>query len=164
MTPRLHEACLLAGSNIDPEKNLPRALELLEQQVRLVRRSSIWQSASVGSPGPDFLNVALLVRTPLSLERLKQEVLRPLESDLGRVRTSDKNAPRPIDLDIVIFDGQVLDPNLFIYAHRAVPVAQVLPSFSAGGSSLEQVASELSKSTPIHVIRDVHAGRENHSF
>ncbi len=83
----------------------------------------------MGTTGPDFLNLALLVTTSLEAGELKEKVLRPLEAQLGRLRSADKNAPRPIDLDIIIFDDLLLDPNLLLYAHRAVPVAEILPDY-----------------------------------
>ena len=43
---------------------------------------------------------------------LKKLVLHPIENKLGRVRTRDKYLPRTIDLDIIIFDSEVVDPNL----------------------------------------------------
>lgn len=148
--PSGHQVCLLMGSNIEPERNLPRAVELLRMQMIILRVSSVWQSPSIGSPGPDYLNLALLISTRLEAEVLKETVLRPLETRLGRVRTVDKYAARPIDLDIITFDGQVLDPEVFHFAHRAVPVAEVLPDLrSPQGVSLETTAAGLAKTSPI---------------
>jgi 2-amino-4-hydroxy-6-hydroxymethyldihydropteridine diphosphokinase len=145
-----HEVCLLLGSNIEPERNLPRAIELLRLQVTMVRSSSVWQTPSIGSPGPDYLNLAMLISTRMEADALKEMVLRPLEARLGRVRTADKYAPRPIDLDIIAFDGQLLDADLFHYAHRAVPVSELLPKLrSPEGIPLEKVAAELARTSPI---------------
>lgn len=124
-----HHVCLLLGSNIQPERNLPRGVAELQRHLRVFRVSSAWQSAAVGSPGPDFLNCALLASTPLSADVLKTEVLRPLEAQLGRIRSTDKNAPRTIDIDIILFDGALLEPALWERAHVAVPVAELLPDY-----------------------------------
>jgi 2-amino-4-hydroxy-6-hydroxymethyldihydropteridine diphosphokinase len=151
-----HQACLLLGSNIDPEQNLPRAIELLREKVTVIRSSSVWQSPPIGAAGPDFLNLALLISTPMQAGQLKERVLRPLEARLGRVRTADKFAPRTIDLDIILFDETVLDPDLFRYAHRAVPVGEILPELlSERGEHIGIVASELLKSTPMRLKTDV---------
>ena len=147
-----HLVCLLLGSNIRPEKNLTLGVDLLREKVRIVRISSVWETPSVGSPGPDYLNLALLVATSLEASDLKEKVLRPLEAQLGRVRSADKNAPRPIDLDIILYDDQQLDPNLWLYAHRAVPVAEILPEYrSSQGVVLREAASELAEKTPIRL-------------
>ena len=58
---------------------------------------------------------------------MKSEILRPLEAELGRLRSEDKYADRTIDLDIVVFDGHPLDRGLWMYAHLAVPMAELLP-------------------------------------
>jgi 2-amino-4-hydroxy-6-hydroxymethyldihydropteridine diphosphokinase len=145
-----HQAVLLLGSNIQPEQNIPRAVAHLQRQVRVSQASSIWQSEAVGSSGPDFLNSALLVSTPLDAGVLKEQVLRPLEEQLGRVRTEDKSSPRAIDIDIILFDGILLDPTLWEYAYRAVPVAELLPGYqSASGEYLKDIALRLGRTTAI---------------
>jgi 2-amino-4-hydroxy-6-hydroxymethyldihydropteridine diphosphokinase len=135
----------LVGSNIQAEENLRLALQRLQERVMILRTSSVWKTAAVGSDGPDFLNLAVLVATPLTAAELKIQVLRPLEAGIGRVRTADKNAARPIDLDIIVFDGVTLDRTLWEHAHRAVPVADLLPELrSSRGETLQQAAQRLS--------------------
>ena len=151
-----HKACLLLGSNIQPEQNLPLAAEQLRRRVTILQASSVWETPSVGSGGPNFLNAALLVLTPMESADLKVQVLRPLEAQMGRVRSADKNAPRTIDLDIITFDEKVLDPTLWLYAHRAVPVAEILPDYrSEAGEYLRDVARRLSSATSIQLRPDV---------
>ncbi len=151
-----HQACLLLGSNIQPEANLSRAIALLENQVRILKISSVWETTSVGSGGPNFLNAALLAATSLEAAALKEKVLRPLEARLGRVRSADKNAPRTIDLDIILFDSRLLDPSLWQHAHRAVPVAELLPGYrSEEGETLQQAAARLAQTTFIRLRSDV---------
>ena len=144
MNQALHQVCLLVGSNIQAEENLRLALQRLQEKVTILRTSSVWKTAAVGSDGPDFLNLAVLVATPLTAPELKMQVLRPLEAGMGRVRTVDKNAARPIDLDIIVFDGETLDGLLWEHAHRAVPVAELLPELrSNSGETLPQAAQRL---------------------
>ena len=145
MNQPLHQVCLLVGSNIQAEENLRLALQRLQDRVMILCTSSVWKTAAVGSDGPDFLNLAVLVATPLTTAELKMQVLRPLEAGMGRVRTADKNAPRPIDLDMIVFDGETLDGMLWEHAHRAVPVAELLPELrSNSGETLLQAAQRLS--------------------
>lgn len=148
------QACLLLGSNISPERNLPMAIELLRCHVEVSRASRVWESPAVGSPGPNFRNAAVLARTHLEPDELKRLVLSAIEQDLGRVRTADKYAPRPIDIDIVAWNGEVTDPDVWRYAHAAVPVAEVLPGdlHPEQGETLTQVAARLSQSTPIRLV------------
>ncbi len=157
MSQAAHRACILLGSNILPEINLPRALRQLQEKVKVLQVSSVWETPSVGSGGPNFLNAAASIATPLPALELKETVLRPLEASLGRVRSADKNAPRTIDLDIILFDGQQLDPALWQHAHRAVPVGELEPEFrSENGETLKQAASRLALSTMIRLRLDVN--------
>ena len=159
----VHQVCLLLGSNLQPEKNLELGVDLLRQKVTVVRSSSVWETPSVGSAGPDFLNLALLVTTTLKADELKEKILRPLEAQLGRVRSANKNAPRPIDIDIILFDDRQMDSNLWRYAHRAVPVAEILPDFRSGrGEVLKEVASLLAETTPIRLKTSALIDRQLH--
>jgi 2-amino-4-hydroxy-6-hydroxymethyldihydropteridine diphosphokinase len=142
-----HQVFLGIGSNIDPQENLPRAVELLAGLVRVEAISRVWRTTAVGGKGPDFLNAALEIRTPLQAETLKREVLRPVEAQLGRVRTEDKYAPRTIDLDILIMDAKVFDPQIWEQAFLAVPLADILPGYAKTSSSetLAQAAIRLAQ-------------------
>jgi 2-amino-4-hydroxy-6-hydroxymethyldihydropteridine diphosphokinase len=102
---------------------------------------------------PNFLNAAAWVETDLGAAAFKREVLELIEEELGRVRTADKNAARTIDLDITLFNDQVLDiehrhipdPDLLRYAHVAVPVADLAPQVRhpETGQTLQQIADSL---------------------
>jgi 2-amino-4-hydroxy-6-hydroxymethyldihydropteridine diphosphokinase len=150
------QVCLLLGSNIRPEYNLPLAVSLLRKQLTILQISSVWESAAVGGDGPNFLNAAILAISHWDALSLKQGVLLPLEAQLGRVRTGDKNSPRPIDLDIIFFDQQLLDPTLWNFSHRAVPVSEVLPDNSLGTEkSLKETATRLISTDPVRLREDV---------
>jgi 2-amino-4-hydroxy-6-hydroxymethyldihydropteridine diphosphokinase len=149
MTDPTHQICILLGSNIHPETHIPQAIAQLGQRLAIARVSSVWESKAVGSTGPNFLNAALLVYSQLQPGQLKADLLRPIEAQMGRIRTSNKYAPRPIDLDVVVFDGRPIDPDLWSYAHMAVPVAELLPEITqpAAGISLQEAARQLSQKT-----------------
>jgi 2-amino-4-hydroxy-6-hydroxymethyldihydropteridine diphosphokinase len=159
MTASLHQVCLLLGSNIQPEKNIVLGVDLLREHVRVGRVSWVWETPPAESEGPNFLNLALLATTSLDAEELKTQVLRPLEARLGRVRSADKNAPRPIDYDIILYDGELLDPHLWDFAYRAVPVAELLPGYrSEQGELLRDAAERLAGGTNIRLREDVEVG------
>lgn len=83
------------------------------------------------------------VETELDAEALKLQVLRPLESELGRQRGPDKNAPRTIDLDVLVFDDDVLDEHIWDYPHLAIPLAECAPDLAKAGRPLADIAEEL---------------------
>lgn len=153
MTSCSHIACLMMGSNIRPEENLQQALYLLRELVSIQKISSVWKTPAVGSPGPDFLNAAILVQTHLDADELKNSVLRPLETKLGRVRVEDKNAPRTIDLDIIIFDDILLEDDLWHQAYLAVPISELLPDYpSQQGVLLIDAANLLAGENPLTLM------------
>jgi 2-amino-4-hydroxy-6-hydroxymethyldihydropteridine diphosphokinase len=118
---------LLLGSNIDPESNILRALEYLDKNFTILEISNTWKTKPVGSNAADFLNTAVKLKTGLDAEILKEKCLCHIEEALGRVRQEDKNAPRTIDLDIIIFNEQILDESLFQYPHLIIPFSELLP-------------------------------------
>lgn len=151
-----HQACLLLGSNIEPEQNIPQAVILLQDKLTILKVSSVWETASVDCCYPDFLNMAVLVSTSLNAPQLKEQVLRPLEAQMGRVRTTDKNASRPIDVDIILFDGKLLDPSLWQHVHQAIPVAELFPDLRAeNNETLREAANRLAQSTPIQIRTNI---------
>ncbi len=152
-----HRACLSLGSNIEPAENLSAAVALLQEQTTVLAVSRAWRTAAVGMSGPDFLNAAALVLTEQSLQELKERVLREIESRLGRVRSEDKYAPRTIDIDILLYDNLVIDPELWSLAHLAQPVAELLPDLTVPGSgkTLDQVASSLVRKSGITPCPDM---------
>jgi 2-amino-4-hydroxy-6-hydroxymethyldihydropteridine diphosphokinase len=134
---------LTLGSNIDPEHNLPRAVQILGETHPVLKASSVWETLPVGTTGANFLNAAILIETRHDSERLKSDFLRPIEVLLGRVRTADKNAPRPIDIDIAIFGEQIIDQDIWTLPHLAVPLAEIAGDLQHPGSvvTLQSIAN-----------------------
>ncbi|TAK11543.1 MAG: 2-amino-4-hydroxy-6-hydroxymethyldihydropteridine diphosphokinase [Anaerolineae bacterium] len=137
--------CIVLGSNIQPERHLRLAVEGLRVALGPLMVSSAWRTPAVGAPGPDFLNACVAAPTTLSATALKFRVLRPLEAQLGRVRNEDKNAPRVIDLDLILDDGVVLDPDVWTHEHLALPLAELEPTLRnpQTGETLAETASRL---------------------
>ena len=146
------KAVISAGSNVEPEHNLPEAVNRLRHHaaLRVLAVSPTYRSPAVGAAGkPDFLNAALLVDTDLQPVELKRQ-LRNVEAALGRVRSGDRNAPRTIDLDTILYEGfvgdvdgtHIPDPDLARHPHLVVPAADVAPDWEYGDDSapLHQLA------------------------
>ncbi|MDK2981029.1 MAG: 2-amino-4-hydroxy-6-hydroxymethyldihydropteridine diphosphokinase [Chloroflexota bacterium] len=141
-------AILLLGSNIEREQNIRSALDFLRRHTSVLRQSAVWETEAVGSRGPNFLNVAVEIATDLDAAGIKAELVQPLESLLGRMRTADKNAPRTIDVDPIVLDGKVLDEALWVKAFMALPIAELLPDLPCPHSNqpLAAVAAQLKSS------------------
>jgi len=125
------------GSNLgDREKNLSWALALLSQQAKLAIISSIYETDPVGySQQPLFLNMACQATTrdkPLKL----LEKIKAIEWNMGR-RESFRNAPRIIDIDILLYGDIILhSPELTIPHPKMTERAFVL-------FPLEEIAPDL---------------------
>jgi len=130
---------------------------MLRSHGRVEAVSDVWQSHAVGSNGPDFLNACTLFLSRWQPDELKEQVLRPIESKLGRVRTAEKNAPRTVDLDVLLCDGVPLNIELWAYAFVIVPLADLIPEFihPVSGVALVSAAEQVQGRTWIVRREDV---------
>jgi 2-amino-4-hydroxy-6-hydroxymethyldihydropteridine diphosphokinase len=107
------------GSNLeDPVRQVETALEELDQlpHTRVVRRSSLYRTAPVGyAEQPDFINAVARLETGLPADRLLEE-LQALEHRHGRTR-SFRNAPRTLDLDLLLYGDLVLRTERLTVPH-----------------------------------------------
>ena len=109
----MNTAVISAGSNINPHENLFKAEELLRRELRVLACAGRLVTKPVGfSDQPDFVNTAFLVETALDMPSLNA-YLKSVETSLGRVRGPEKSGPRSIDLDIAVFNGTVVDEDVF---------------------------------------------------
>lgn len=125
------------GSNLEqPREQVLRAFDELAAlpATRLVARSSLYRSAPVGyAAQPDFVNAVAALDTELAPERLLAELQR-LETGHGRAR-SFANAPRTLDLDLLLYDDQVLGEAHLVLPHPRMherafvlrPLAEIAP-------------------------------------
>lgn len=125
----LHSVYLNLGSNIEPEKHIPQAVKLLREAANVEAVSSVWETKSVGYDGANFLNICVLINTNLQPNELKEQILRPIENKIGRVRNENRYAPRPIDIDIILFDKTPHNLETWNHAFVIVPLAELIPNF-----------------------------------
>jgi 2-amino-4-hydroxy-6-hydroxymethyldihydropteridine diphosphokinase len=153
----VHEAYLNIGSNIEPERHLREAIHLLHEHGQVKAVSSAWQSHAFGSNGPDFLNACILFLTSLEARELKEDIIRPIEARLGRVRSGNKYAPRTIDIDIILFDHEPFSGEFWSNAFVVVPLAELLPDFHhpLNYERLSRVAEHMRRQTWIVARPDV---------
>ena len=125
----LHQVYLSLGSNINAENNLPKAIELLRKVGKIETVSSVWETESIGYDGPNFLNLCALFLTDLPSFELKERIIRPIEAELGRIRHANKNAPRTIDIDLLLFDNALQNIEFWNYTFVVVPLSELIPDF-----------------------------------
>jgi 2-amino-4-hydroxy-6-hydroxymethyldihydropteridine diphosphokinase len=103
------------GSNLgDREYHLRSALHDLRAFVRIVRVSAFRETEPVDAPPPNFLNAVAAGYTYVEAEELLTAML-AIERAHGRLRRAVRNAPRPLDLDLIRYSGHVIrTPRLAI--------------------------------------------------
>jgi 2-amino-4-hydroxy-6-hydroxymethyldihydropteridine diphosphokinase len=160
------------GSNIQPAVFLPRAVQEIGKRFPVTGVSRVYLAEPVGAPdAPTFLNAAVAFRTDLAPLSLKFDYLRPIETLLGRVRGSDLNAPRTIDLDIALMgdlvihapsDGiEIPDPDILTCAHVALPLADLARDIThpVSGETLGAIAARFADRTGVRVYHELALSR-----
>ena len=138
-----HRAFIALGSNLaDPQAQILQAFSELDRlpQTRLLARSSLYRSAPVGfADQPDFINAVAEIETGLSPQCLLAALLE-LEHRRGRVREFP-NAPRVLDLDILLYDEIVCHehgltlphPRMHERAFVLYPLHEIAPRCTVPG-------------------------------
>ena len=146
------------GSNMGASVDIvERALaELRALSGAGFRASSLWRTSPVDCPpgSGDFVNaVALLVVDSTAPEPLLRD-LKAMERRYGRDEAPVRNAPRELDLDLLLFGDEERRSDLLMLPHpRAntrrfvmVPAAEVAPDWiwPGTGRSISEIAESLS--------------------
>ena len=141
-------AIIALGSNLgDSAKVLREAMTRLESlSLEPILKSSLWQTTPVDCPpgSPKFVNavVALVPRDGETPESLLEK-LQALEKDFGRTPKKILNEPRPLDLDLSAFGGEVRHgPDLILPHPRAhlrrfvlQPLSEIAPDLILPGQT-----------------------------
>lgn len=135
-------AYVALGSNLEqPAEQIRAALAALAALAgtSVLAHSSLYLTTPVGYlDQPDFINAVAQLETSLSPHDLL-EALMQIEAGFGRER-SFRNAPRVLDLDILLYQDTVLDdpqlllphPRMHQRAFVMVPLAEIAPDLPVG--------------------------------
>jgi 2-amino-4-hydroxy-6-hydroxymethyldihydropteridine diphosphokinase len=126
------------GANIgNREANLRMALRGLTRMARVEAVSALYETDPIGSvkEQPAFYNAACRIDTGLEPESLLR-FLKSLEHEIGRRPGGPAGGPRPIDLDILLYEDRTLDsedltiphPRLAERAFVLIPLAEIAPN------------------------------------
>jgi 2-amino-4-hydroxy-6-hydroxymethyldihydropteridine diphosphokinase len=133
-----HRVHIGIGSNLgDRRANTVEAVEKVSQLpgTRVVRASSLYESEPLGDAKTWFVNSVIEIESDLTPEALLKK-LQAIEEAMGRKRVKGKRwGSRIIDLDILLFDQDVIDkrnlkiPHPELHKRRFVllPLAELAP-------------------------------------
>lgn len=135
----MHKVFLLLGSNLaDRFLMLSKARDYIQKLVGEIKTEShIYESAPWGFKSEKaFLNQILIIDTLLNPTEIL-EMIKLIEKEMGRVKTSDNYESRIIDIDILFYNNEIIElPNLVIphpQLHKRrftlVPLAEIDPMF-----------------------------------
>ena len=125
------------GSNLNnPHNQLRQAANFLKRISSSNKKSSIYKSEPIGPSNFDFLNAVILIDTDLTPNVLYAK-LREQEKKQGRPSRYPKWSARPIDLDIITYDKQVVSSTELTIPHAEynqrlfvlLPLQEVLPNW-----------------------------------
>jgi 2-amino-4-hydroxy-6-hydroxymethyldihydropteridine diphosphokinase len=132
------QRCFIAlGANLgDPAATVKAAILALRQlpQTQFIAASSLYRTAPVGlKHQPDFINAVVELVAVSPAPTLMQSLF-AIEADFGRQR-SVKNAPRTLDLDLLLYGDLLSDdpqltlphPRLHERAFVLAPLAEIAP-------------------------------------
>jgi 2-amino-4-hydroxy-6-hydroxymethyldihydropteridine diphosphokinase len=128
------EVFVAAGSNIDPLSALRTALDALAQAYGALKVSPAYRNKAVGFDGEDFVNLVVGFHTSDAPVRVRER-LQGIEALCGRPPAAPKWAPRPMDLDILLYGQLISDepglvlprPDLVRRAYMLKPMADIAP-------------------------------------
>jgi 2-amino-4-hydroxy-6-hydroxymethyldihydropteridine diphosphokinase len=129
------EVYVAAGSNVEPEHHMRRALGELSREFPGVRFSSWYRNPAVGFDGDDFINLVAGFDTALPVHVVLDR-LHAIESRCGRPRDAPRWAPRSMDLDVLLYGNLSCEepglklprPDLLKRAYMLGPLAELAPA------------------------------------
>ena len=135
------------GSNIDPMRNLRIGIEELRRCFGKLELSRVYRNKAVGFAGADFLNLVAGLDTDASPAQIEAEIER-IHKLVGRHRSEEKLASRPLDIDLLLYDDLVqVEPrprvpraDVLEYSFVLRPLAEIAPEFvhPVTGKTIEQ--------------------------
>ncbi len=118
------------GSNIEPHKNCEAAREILQSENTFKGKASYIITKPWGyEDQADFLNGAFWLETESEFD-IFNAYLKTVEKRLDRIKHGNKAGPRTIDLDIVIWDNNIIVDDFYDKDFVRIPVSELIETYS----------------------------------
>jgi 2-amino-4-hydroxy-6-hydroxymethyldihydropteridine diphosphokinase len=138
------------GANLgDPRAAVRAAMDALDAQhgITVTKRSSLYGSAPIDAGGDDYVNAVVQIETRLA-PLVVLACLQAIEQEAGRLRPY-RNAPRTLDLDLLLYGQQVQDNEVLTLPHPRMwqrafvlkPLAELAPEL-VSAEQLQAVADQ----------------------
>lgn len=121
-------AVIALGSNIKPHSNITKALAELDKRFAFDKKAQLLHTKPVDVVGeqPDFINTGCLLHTQLTQKELMAQ-LKQIEMQMGR-KPMNSSEPRIIDLDLIVWDGVIIDQDVYTRDFLQTIVIELLPN------------------------------------
>ncbi len=130
----MHRVYISIGSNIEPARHVRLAVTALHEYYAELIISSVYESVAVGFDGDNFYNLVVAYDTEQSVDEVNH-ILHEIEDRYGRERSGSRFSARSIDLDLLMYDGLVMQEGKLVLPREEIlqnafvlwPLAEIAP-------------------------------------
>ncbi len=123
----MNTAVVGLGSNINSHQNIKKARALISKAHNIIAESKFVQTEPIGyKKQADFTNGAFLILTTLNKEGF-QSFLKKVEAKIGRKPTPNRFGPRVIDLDLLVWNNEVVGQDFYNRDFMQRAVLELIP-------------------------------------
>ncbi|MCI6894520.1 MAG: 2-amino-4-hydroxy-6-hydroxymethyldihydropteridine diphosphokinase [Bacteroidales bacterium] len=122
----MNNVILSLGSNShDSNEQMRRCIHWLQNTLQVTAKSTVYRTAATNGKDTDYTNAVVAVCTPMPIDQLNG-LMKQYERECGRTPQSKSLGSIPIDIDVVIFNNQVIRPKDFAQPYFTIGYQQLL--------------------------------------
>lgn len=121
----MNNVILSLGSNShDSNEQMRRCIHWLQNTLQVTAKSTVYRTAATNGKDADYTNAVVAVGTSIPIDQLNA-LIKQYERECGRTPQSKSLGSIPIDIDIVIFNDQVIRPKDFAQPYFTIGYQQL---------------------------------------
>lgn len=121
----MNNVILSLGSNShDSNEQMRRCIHWLQNTLQVTAKSTVYRTAATNGKDADYTNAVVAVGTSMPIDQLNG-LMKQYERECGRTPQSKSLGSIPIDIDIVIFNGQIIRPKDFAQTYFTLGYQQL---------------------------------------